>query len=85
MDKVARKVVKAENEPELVFSVEIPGWLRDSAIDTRSTAQFQADMRQTIEARLGCLFSLKDGVMTTADGRLLKLVVTPEACEAYAL
>lgn len=69
--------------PELLFALPIPAWLRTSAIPVDSLATFPSDVRCAVEARLGCLFTLKDGNLTTADGRLLRVEIEGDECKVF--
>lgn len=76
--RTSRSTVKADTpkaDTKLVDSLEVPEWLRDSELDVSSRELMQVDMRQALEARLGSIFTLRDGVVRTQDGRRFELVV----------
>jgi hypothetical protein len=64
-----------EKPDELLFAVPVPAYIH--AIDLTDERRLPADLRQAVEGRLGCLFRMKAGKVTVADGRAMTMVVHP--------
>lgn len=67
--------------PVAEFSLPIPDFLLDAAIPLNE--QCPADIRMALQAELGCVVTLRDGVVRAADGRIFRAVVGDGVIEVF--
>lgn len=79
---VARTVVPAQQRvAEPLFVLPIPEHIH--AVSLVSQRHMPSDLRNAVQGRLGCLFTLADGAGAAQDGRGLRLVVAGRELQVF--